>query len=277
MKAYLEILRPSNCLMGAAAVAIGVQASGAGLDAVKALVAMLVAFVLCGFGNAINDYFDYEIDRVNRPLRPIPSGRISLRGAYLYAVLLVVLGNLLAVSLGVAAFSLAVFNSALLYFYAGRIKRGGGLGKNLIVSYLVASPFLFGGVAAGNPHPSLLLTALAALANTGREIAKDIEDMRGDSSRARTLPVRMGVKKSSGAVALFLAGAVALSPVPYLVGLLELLYLPAVALADLLFLSAIAELLKLDEALAGKVQRRIKLGMLLGLVAFLAGSYPYVP
>ncbi len=272
MKAYLEILRPANCIMAAFAVGVGIQISGVTLGFYRILLAALVAYIICGFGNVINDYFDYEIDRINRPSRPLPSGRISLRSAHFYAILLLTSGNFLAVALGKAALALAVFNSIMLYLYAWKIKKRGGLLKNVVVSYLVASPFLYGGIVSGKPESTLLLAALAGLANTSREIVKDIEDLKGDSSFAKTLPSRIGVRRSSLLAALFLISALAISPIPYTTKLLGIYYIPAVVITDLIFLSAIFELLKFKETLASKIQKRIKIGMLFGLLAFLTGN-----
>jgi len=273
MRAYLEILRPYNCVMAAVAVAVGLQISGAGLAGYGSYIAMAVAFIICGFGNVINDYYDYSIDRVNRPQRAIPRGAVSPRAAYLYALALAGGGNILAFSIGVPALSLALFNFLLLYLYAWKIKKEGGLSKNVVVSYLVASPFLYGGIVAGKPYPTLILTFLAAAANTSREVVKDIEDLRGDSEVVKSLPLKMGLRGSSLVAVAFLTLAIAVSPLPYLIGLLGPYYLPLVALADLLFLSALVEILKFDPLLAGSIQRRVKVGMVVGLVAFLGGSY----
>ncbi len=277
MKAYIEILRPVNCIMAAFAVGIGIQISGATLYFSKILLivplAFIVAFLICGFGNVINDYVDYEIDRINRPSRPIPSGRISLENAHIYAIVLLISGNILAIPLGEAALAMAVFNSIILYLYAWRIKNRGGLLKNITVSYLVASPFIYGGIVSGKPESTLVLAALAGLANISREIIKDIEDIKGDSKYAKTLPSKIGIRKSSLVASIFLISAVAISPIPYITGLLGIYYIPAVVLTDMIFLAVVFELLGLREGYAKKIQKEIKIGMLFGLVAFLLGSF----
>ena len=75
-KEFIEILRPSVCVLSISAVFVGAVVSDF-LTLIPLLVAMIVAFLVAGAGNTLNDYFDYESDKINKPHRPIPSGRIS--------------------------------------------------------------------------------------------------------------------------------------------------------------------------------------------------------
>ncbi|WP_456475585.1 UbiA family prenyltransferase [Candidatus Pyrohabitans sp.] len=270
MRAYLEILRPANCAMAAFAVFLGATIASGSFSIYYVALACVVAFLVCGAGNVINDFYDYEIDRINAPHRVLPRGALKRWVAKNYALLLFTLGTALALLISTAAFLLAAFNSALLYAYAWRIKRTGGLSKNLTVSYLVASPFLYGGIATSQPWATLIFVALAALANTSREIVKDIADLRGDLGECRTLPVRIGVEKSAYIAAAFLLAAVILSPLPYLMNILGILYLPLVGIADAVFLYSLLVLLKSGEA--AKSARYIKVAMFIALLSFLAGA-----
>ena len=269
MRAYVEILRPLNCAMAAFAVFLGAGIASGSFSIFDVFIACAVAFLVCGAGNVINDYYDYNIDRINAPGRPLPRGAIGLRTAHRYALFLFTAGVVLAAAIGFAAFALAIFNSALLYAYAWRIKRSGGLKKNLTVSYLVASPFLYGGVAASNPGATVMFAALAALANVSREIVKDIADIKGDRGACETLPVKIGIQRSSMLASVFLLLGVFLSPLPYLLGILGYAYLPLVSIADAVFLYA---LLVLWKGSAPKSARYIKLGMFIALLSFLAGA-----
>lgn len=269
---YIRILRPLNCLIASAAVLMGISIASQKFTQGSFLVAF-IAFVICGAGNVINDYFDFEIDKINSPRKPLPSGMISLRRAYLYAAFLFAGGVVCSVFINIYVLSLAVFNSALLYAYSWKIKPAGGIGKNITVSYLVASPFVFGGMAAGNALVTVLLALLAGVANTAREIVKDIEDYEGDRKFAKTLPYAIGFEKSAGLAAAFVLAAVALSPLPYVAHIMSARYLAAVMFADLIFLASILYFLRsVSVERAGETQNLIKLGMMLGLVAFFIGS-----
>lgn len=77
MNPYIEILRPGNALMGA--ISIILVALIDKTISIPVILAMMAVFFETAAGNVINDYFDYNIDLVNKPERPIPSGRISLK------------------------------------------------------------------------------------------------------------------------------------------------------------------------------------------------------
>jgi geranylgeranylglycerol-phosphate geranylgeranyltransferase len=273
MKGYWEILRPLNCLMAGLAVAGGAVIAAQGAVEERVFLAVGAAFLICGAGNVVNDCYDVAIDRVNRPSRPLPSGKISLRKARLYALFLFLSGVLLSAFINALTFGIALLNSLLLYAYGWRLKRRGGLTKGLTVSYLVASPFLFGGAAVGNPSVLLLLVLCAALANMGREIVKDIEDFEGDRGLIPTLPGVWGVRTSARVAVGFLWGAVLISPLPYLLGLLGIYYLAVVWAADLLLVwTGIDFLREVSSGTARRAQKWIKGAMALALLAFFAGA-----
>ena len=269
---YLEIIRPHNSLMAAVAVLIGVMVASGEVFSQAAFLGCIVAFIASGAGFIINDYFDFDIDSINRPKRPLPSGKISLLRAHRLALLLFGAGILLSLFINALAFIIAAFNSLLLYAYGWKIKKAGGIVKNLTVSYLVASPFLFGGAVAGNVEPTLYLVLLAGLANTSREIVKDIEDFEGDRLFVATLPQKIGFKNSAKLAQGFMLAALVLSPLPYITEILGKYYLFFVSMANVSFLVSFTFLQNITVQKAKKTQRFIKLGMFLALVAFLFGS-----
>jgi len=258
--------------MAGFAVLIGAGMGSASALSTPALLAALAAFLICGAGNTINDYYDYEIDLVNAPARPIPSGAMSLGSAHAYALLLFATGIIVSTPINLPALAIALFNSILLYLYAKRIKRAGGLAKNLTVSYLVASPFFFGGVAVESPYQPLFLSFVAFTVNTAREVVKDIEDYEGDAGYLQSLPVRYGFTISGLLATLFLAAALALSIIPYYAGMVTVLYLPFISAADILVLYSALAMLRSPAESAGRVQRLIKAAMLLALLGFFLGT-----
>jgi geranylgeranylglycerol-phosphate geranylgeranyltransferase len=171
-----------------------------------------------------------------------------------------------------SALFLALFNSILLYLYAGRIKRKGGFSKNLTVSYLVASPFLFGGLAAGNPSKTLFLVFIAFFVNISREVVKDIEDYKGDVDHLESLPVVYGFRISGHIAVIFLAASFFLSPVPYFLRMVNIFYIPFIIGADVMLAYCAVVLVRSPGESAGQVQRLIKAAMILALVGFLVGS-----
>jgi len=151
--------------------------------------AFVVCFVVTAGGNAINDFYDAKIDAVNKPHRPIPSGRISPRRAFAFAVGLFGIGIALSYLINPICFFIAAANSLLLIGYAYKLKRT-VLWGNVSIGYLTGSTFLFGGAAVNEIMVTFVLFMLAMLATMGREIVKDIEDIKGDKKEGLiTLPI----------------------------------------------------------------------------------------
>src|SRR6266571_1434149 len=255
MRGLLALSRPLNCLMSAAGVLIGTVAAG-GVAAwssvpVSVGLAALAAALFTAGGNAMNDLFDVETDRINHPERPLASGTVSPRTAKTFTILL---------------------NAGVMYGYERRWKSQ-GLPGNLAISYLVGSLFLFAAVAvySGPVAPLIrgtVLAALASFATAGREVTKDIQDMKGDVDR-RTLPQRVGAANAGFAAAGFLVVAVGLSLFPAYFGVLGLGYLVVVLLADGMFIYAALH----SAANPSRSQRVTKYAMIVALAAFLAGAF----
>jgi len=269
-QAICKLMRLENSAMAGVAVLIGFVVAGGfagGMDAAAPLgLAMISAFLITGAGNAINDYFDREIDVKNAPYRPIPKGLITPEGALAASVALFISGVVLAAFINPACVLLAGLNSLMLYAYAKHLK-GSVLFGNLGVSYLTGSTFFYGGLAAGNPLVTFFLFLLAFFANLGREIIGDIEDIVGDKAAGiKTLAMAIGPQKSWLAGETMIILAVLMSPLPYIFGLLGLSYLIMVLAADALFVMSIAQ------RDARRNQRLTKIAIMAGLVAFLIGA-----
>jgi len=278
LPASIDLVRLHNCVLAGIAVLVGMIVAVASSDIMlpQAAFAFAVAVLICGGGNATNDYYDRKIDRINRPERPIPSGRLKARDALLIGGGLFIIGILLSILLGVPCIVLAVVNSVVLAFYAAELKRLGLVG-NLIVGYLVGSTFLFGGLAAKNAQKLQalgILSAMAAVSTVGRELIKDIEDMKGDSKIGlKTFPLSQGPRAAAVLAIVFIAAAIVLSPVPYLLNLFGKFYLTLVMISVLIFIGA-AIIVARDQKpqVAGRASLACKVGMGIGLIAFLVGA-----
>jgi len=252
--------------MAAVAAIIGLAIAG-GLQPGGAALIFLTVFLITGGGNAVNDYYDREIDGVNRPKRPIPSGRMSARAAFYYSLALFAVGCICAGLVNQICLAVAAFNSMLLFLYARNLKAT-PLAGNICVAFLTGSTFLFGGAAAGgaglqaNQVPFLL----SFLVSMSREIAKDIEDMAGDrAGGARTLPILAGERGSAALAATFALAAVVLGFfAPF-----GRVYLVIVVVADLFFMLSVLKIARGD---ATGSQKALKKGMAVALAAFLAAA-----
>lgn len=272
-KAYLELMRAKNCLTAAfGAVVGGLIASSFNFELTYRLVlAFLVVFLICGFGNSLNDIYDLKIDRINKPHRPIPSKRILLSNAKAFSYLLMFLGLFISL-FDIACFLMAVLNTVILQQYAKTYKKNKIIG-NLFVAYLTGSVFVFGGIAVGNIDITIILFLCALFAMWAREIIKDYEDIEGDlKEKVISIPIKCG-ERAIYIAAFMLLVAIFLSPLPYLMGIFGLYYLVLVAACDILFIFGIKGLLiHPSKKQAKKASRNIKLVTNLVLVAFIIGS-----
>ncbi|MGZ7095010.1 MAG: UbiA family prenyltransferase [Methanobacterium sp.] len=271
MNAYLEILRPGNAVM--AVIAIFLMMIITGNFTLSPLLACFVVFVVTGAGNSINDYFDYKIDAINKPRRPIPSGRISRNVAGVYSSSLFVIGIIVAFYASFLLGMIAFLSSLLMIYYAYSLKRKIIIG-NLSISFLTGLCFVFGGIAVDAISTSIYLGFYAFLMTMAREVVKDIEDAEGDRKEgAKTLPIIYGMKTSSIIAASFMIIASITSPVLYFIGIFNILYLPVLFIAIVIFLIGAVSILKDQSVLnCATVSKRIKLGMGVTFLAFAIGS-----
>jgi len=265
MIAYLKITRPIDGLMAALAVFIGYFIVSAGLLSLPiVLLAMLSVFLFSGAGIVLNDYFDFEMDKINAPHRPLPSGQIKKQHALYYSIILFILAIALAAMINIWCLALALLNTVLEILYAWKFKKIALLG-NFTDSWFPASSFLYGALAFGSLGIAPVLAGLAFLANNGREIHGDLEDIAGDKKHnAKTLPILIGEKKSLLVGNLFILAAVILSIVPFYLGLMNLNYLIVVLLADAVFVYSMF-------VSPSKNQKFTKIAMVIAMLAFVVG------
>ncbi|KTG10342.1 prenyltransferase [Haloprofundus marisrubri] len=270
LRGLLDLTRPGNTIAAALLTATGVFVAapdailGGQREAVAAIAATACATAA---GNAVNDYFDHEIDRINRPDRAIPRGAVSPRGALAFSIALFLSAVVAAAALPLVAIAIAVTNLLALVAYTKLFKGLPGVG-NAVVAYLTGSTFLFGAAAVGWVSDAAVLFVLAAVATFTREIVKDVEDIDGDREQGlRTLPIVVGERRALWVGVVAMALAILASPVPYIFGTLGVVYLLLVVPADALMLGAAFQ--SFENPSRG--QRRLKLGMFLAAGAFIVG------
>ena len=214
---FFTITRPVNSLVaGLAAIVAYLIATGTLIP--QTLLLFFVVALVTAAGNAINDCFDAEIDAINRPDRPIPSGAVTRTAAKGFAGTLFLAGILVSFFTSFLCTGIAIINSLVLIAYAGKLKRTPFFG-NITVAYLSASIFLFGGALNGwdgfvHIVPIAAITFFAMLS---RELVKDAEDVQGDKAGdADTVPIRFGVKKTAYLAFFCTVIAVLTSFMPYI-------------------------------------------------------------
>lgn len=219
--AYFRIIRPLNLLfiflvqlLLVFALLQPMQAELA-LDAVSLVALILSTVFIAAGGNVINDIYDQQIDRINKPNRVFVGKVLTETAATRYYMLLtfsgVLLGFYVANTVDKSGFAaLFVIIAALLYLYASYLKASGLLG-NLMISALVAMSLLVVGIfelipTATDVNRSLQLSGFriifhysvfAFLVNLLREWTKDLEDINGDKNGGvKSLPILLGRERT---------------------------------------------------------------------------------
>lgn len=274
-----HLIRPINCTMMGLAVIVGAVLANPSLSylySLKIPLGFLTGFTLTAAAMAINDYHDRDIDAINEPARPIPSGAVSLKAALFLTGLLSVVGLLFAYLTNVLCLIAAALAWVAMMVYSTVGKRS-GLAGNFLVSACVATPFLYGSLAVVNMiQPNVLLFAsMAFFSNTGREVTKGIVDVKGDMSRnIKTLAVRLGERKAAIGAATLYVLAVCLSPIPLLLNLVSILFVPFVLVTDLgLLWSSFLLVRNPSRESARRIKRIVLYLFLIGLLAFVFGMF----
>ncbi len=281
----LTITRPVNSLVAGLAALLGYIVATGTLRPFSLILVPIVFSITAG-GNIYNDLRDLGIDRVNRPRRPLPSGRVTPGAAGALAASLFAIGLLLTVPAGLPCVVIAVANSLLLIVYARTLKGTVFLG-NLAVSYLSASIYPFGGALAGlaAAERTLPLAGITFLAMVSRELLKDAEDVAGDrAGGARTLPVIAGVRRTAALAYASAVGAIVVSLLP-VVPWWGPAYLAGIGGADVVILFGAARALRCRTPECVRDSRStgiLKAGMFLALgvitgAALLSGNFHIPP
>jgi len=270
----VQLARPVNGLITWASVTVGALLPAHSSRPGPILLAGLSAAFVASGGNAINDYFDADIDRINKPHRPIPSGRVPRETAFVWAAVLCAAGLSIAGPLGPVMFSVAVAATALLVIYSWKLKRKPYWG-NATVSITAALAFLYGGIVVSNPVPALVPAGFALLFHFGRELIKDVEDMAADATvSAQTAPVRHGRTTALAVATGALGLLVGVTLCPYFFGLYGSAYLFIVLLGvDPVLVYVILALWRNSTAASlARLSLVLKADMSVGLLALILGK-----
>lgn len=202
-RAVAELFKPITWFPPMWAFACGVVASGvplAGLWHLALIGIVLAGPLVCATSQAVNDWYDREVDAINEPLRPIPSGRIPGRWGLYIAIGWTCVSLLVATALGPWGFAAAVAGLVLAWIYSApplRLKRNGWLGCAACglsyegLAWVTGAAVMAGG--AMPPLPSLFLAALYSLGALGIMALNDFKAIVGDRQMGiRSLPVMLG-------------------------------------------------------------------------------------
>lgn len=300
LKALVEIIRLPNCLMGSLTTSISILTvdrvldltAGVSLSAVSLIWLLVIAYITYVFaaaaGNVVNDIFDIEVDRINRPNRVLPRRALTVRQAKIYTILLWLACSFCAFLTSIPAGIIATTFSLVGFGYASRAKLLGIWG-NFTVSFSFAFGLIYGSLityyaALGTLGLPLLIwlyffTAFFIL--QGREVIKGMEDVEGDRVRGvKTVALVYGFRRASIVAALFnIISMICFTAAWFLSwsgwsSLPNIWYTVFLLPGDGIVLAS--TILILMKSSSSSAQNRAsfysKIGSLLGLLAFLVGA-----
>jgi len=221
LKTIIDLVRPFTLLMPFVGFIAG---AGIGYFAVKpdispvivlahAIIGAFAASILNAASNTINQYYDLEIDSINKPDRPLPSSRISKRAAIRFGSGAYILAILLALFINTSVLVVVVITAFITFFYSAppiRFKNNPIL-ANLAMAVPRGLLLPVAGWVAVHPEAPFdsipwAIGTILFLYVLGAASTKDYADMKGDEAcGARTLPVVLGIRKSAWLISPFFA------------------------------------------------------------------------
>jgi len=213
-KLRIQLMKPITWIPLIWGVICGAAASGnfewTFSNVLASLACMLMSGpLLAGYTQTINDFFDKDIDAINEPNRPIPSGKISIKDVKIQIWVLLIAGLIVAFLLDLYAkhsfpsvLLLALGGSFVSYIYSApplKLKQNGWLGNYALGASYIALPWWAGQALFGKlTIVTALLTLAYSLSGHGIAIINDFKSVEGDSKLGlNSLPVVFGIKNAS--------------------------------------------------------------------------------
>ncbi|MCG3252817.1 MAG: geranylgeranylglycerol-phosphate geranylgeranyltransferase [Candidatus Heimdallarchaeota archaeon] len=288
---WIRIMRPFNCFLLTMCAIVGIMVSNpeefySVSDLLGHLPTLVMIFIggwaLSASAMVLNDYFDIEVDKINDPKRPIPSGEITPKQALTFGIILIAVGILMGIGIdlfenirhgsqfGVSIVT-AVICAIMAAAYTKYMKRFSIVG-NMAVSIGVWMGFLYGDLVF-DFMPEVLPQCMGAAAfflNFGREVSKGIMDIEGDrENKVTTVATALGSKWTAIIASAIIFLAIPVSIIPIFVAGASWVYLFSINVIQALVL-AVSIWLLIDHkpATIKKIKYVVLVTMLLALIAF---------
>jgi len=274
LAAIIKIIRPLNFLITFFSVIVAaIICPPDKFPGLNVFLAALAASLVMASGNVINDIYDIGIDKINKPLRPLPSGNITIKEAYALYFIFIVTSIFISALVNEKALAIVLISILLLFIYSKYLKRISLVG-NVTVAFLTGLVFIFGGVVVENPSAAIIPAMFAFLINLIREIVKDMEDVEGDTnSGVVTFPVKLGSQKSKIFISLITISVILYTLYPFITQIYKIEYFVVVMVIVNPILVYCLKILFEDHSVKNlkKVSNLLKLSMVFGLIAIYIG------
>ena len=275
IRSYFLLIRPLNVLISGLAMVVSAAILDS-LEETRTLVfIVLIVMFYTAAANAINDVFDLEIDKINRPSRPLPSKNLKKGTALKFSSILFLLGSLLSLQLSPAAqFISIVISMPLMIVYSMNLKSKPLIG-NMAVSFIIGLSFIFCGAAFENISPMWVPGLLAFSLNLIREIIKDIADLEGDrAAKCKTYPIQYGLEATIRLVSILSSIVFLVILLPYFSNVYNYWYLIILVIGvEIPLIIVVFLLIKSPTILsANQGSKILKFSTIMGLIAIYLGT-----
>ncbi len=275
IKYYFLLTRPLNMLISGLAMVV----SAAILDSLdETRTSVLIVLTVMSYtaaANVINDVLDLEIDKINRPFRPIPSKNLKKGTVLKFSFTLFLIGSVLALQLSPSAqFISLVISMPLMIVYSTHLKSKPLIG-NIAVSFIIGLSFIFCGAAFENIVPMWTPGILAFSLTLIREIIKDIADLEGDRvAKCKTYPIQYGLEATVKLVSVLSFTVSLVLLLPYFNNVYNYWYLIILLIGVELPLIIVVFLLVKNPTIlaANQGSKILKFSTIMGLIAIYLGT-----
>lgn len=207
----LQLMKPVTWIPLIWGVTCGAAASGnfhwsQPTQIAQSLACMVLAGpLLTGYTQVVNDWYDREIDAINEPYRPIPSGLVSETDVKVQMATLLIAGVALSAGLDVwvghdwpVNTALTVFGSFVAFIYSApplKLKQNGWLGSYALGASYISLPWWAGQALFGTlDWKVMVLTLFYSMSGLGIAIVNDFKSVEGDRETGmQSLPVMFGI------------------------------------------------------------------------------------
>ena len=234
----------------------------------------------CGFfisssALILNDYFDLEVDKINAPNRPLPSGIITQPEVIALTIIATFLGLVASAAISIYALIISIILWIIGVLYNWKLKET-GLPGNIMVSLSVAATFFLGGIIVREPWNKVILTfsAMAFFIDLGEEIAADAMEIDGDKKRnSKSIAIKMGRKVALNISGILFFIVILISLIPICFNWLGISYILMILISDIIIFLSVLKLLRSQTSKEGHFCiKQIYRGALLGLLAFIVSK-----
>jgi len=273
---YFTLIRPLNVLQGAVSAIITAFIMEKLPPFRDILLAIFIIGAFTAAGNSFNDYCDYKIDAINRPKRPIPSGKISRKEALVLTVVFFTLGWAVAMPLMSQTILIILTIATICLITYSLFLKSTALVGNMIVALILGLSFIFSAAVYGDIKRGFAPFTLAFLFTLIREIIKDMQDIKGDEKHgAKTFPIAFGQIKAARLVSFLSVLLIVIAVALFLTGVYGFLYgiVVGITVVPVLIFTIIS--INRDQSIknCGKLSSLLKYDIFFGLLAICLGRF----